>query len=174
MKFKQISIILFFTNLFIAEVAYCQYFQKLYDCDTTFDWARDIFLRNDNNYFTISDAINTTINRGEITSMIISSDGNTIVNKKSIIFNNSFLYVGNAGEVKKNVNGDYIIPLSFQTPNITYGNSKAGFIKLDSIGDTIFMKTYFDTSICFTFLEGCTILQSGGYLGGGGSSERIV
>ena len=137
------------TLLAYTIVTKAQYMQKLYDCDSTDDWGINLFLNNDGTYFTVNQSFKISIYQWELVNLIISSDGNTLLNKKLIRNNNSSIFVGNPGEIKKLYNGNYIAPYTVQTPNITYGNSTTGFMKLNPISDTLFIKTYFDTSVNF-------------------------
>jgi len=144
-----------------------QYFQALFDVDSTQDWAQDIFLNPDNSYFTIASSFNSRTLKWEFASMTIAPDGLSIVNKKIITTNYYYPFPGIPGEVRKLPGGDYIVPFTLENPNIAYANLDAGFLKLNPVGDTIFIKTYFDTSLVGTELNCVTLLPNGYILGGG-------
>ena len=150
-----------------AQTVFAQYFQSLFDCDSTQDWGYNIFLNSDSGLFTINISFNSTNNTWDVASLNISSNGLSIMSKKMIGLDNSYVFIGNPGEVKKIQDGNYICPLSIQNPNFYYINTKAGFMKLSQTGDTIFMKTYFDTTPNATWLYCASVLPNGHIMGGG-------
>ena len=156
----------------LPTMTHAQYFQSLFDCDSTQDWALDIFLKPDSTYYTFSSSFNDIYGKWYLSSMTISTDGHTVLNKKIIKTDYYYPFPGNSGEVRKLPSGNYISPISLVNPNVYYSNSKAGFIKLTPIGDTVFMKTYYDTSIIGTWLYCTTVLPNGHILGGGGEATN--
>jgi len=144
-----------------------QYFQALFDVDSTQDWAQDIFLNPDNSYFTIASSFNSRTLKWEFASMTIAPDGLSIVNKKILTTNYYYPFPGIPGEVRKLPGGNYIVPLTLQNPNIDYANSNAGFMKINPIGDTIFIKSCFDTSVNFTALLCASLLGNTHVIAGG-------
>ena len=155
-----------------------QYFQALFDADSTQDWAQDIFLNPDSSYFTITSSFNSRTFKWEFASMTIAPDGLSIVNKKILTTNYYYPFPGIPGEVRKLPGGNYIVPLTLQNPNIDYENSNAGFMKIDPIGDTIFIKSCFDTSANFTALLCATLFGNrhvfaGGFIAGNTSDYSL-
>ena len=150
-----------------AQTGFAQYFQSLFDCDTTQDWAISIFYKPDSSFFTVNSAFSDVQNKWALVSMIISPDGQSVLSKKIVQTNYYYPYPGNPGEVKKLPGVNYIAPLTLANPNFYYSNLTAGFVKLTPFGDTIFMKTYFDTTPNATWLYCAAVLPNGHIMGGG-------
>ncbi len=145
----------------VPNLSFAQYLNKLHDIDSTYDWGWDIFLRADNNYFVIAGAQNTNVGQWEPTSLILAPDGSTVLNKNILKFDRASGYIGNQGEAKTN-GVNYIVPFTLNGNN----RSKGGIIKYNANCDTIFLKTYTDTSVCFDGINTCAILEDG-YIAGG-------
>ena len=153
-------------------LSFSQYFQQLYDIDSADNWGWDVFLRSDSNYFVEGWSFNQYTGIFSIYDMIISSDGKVVLSKHKQIPNSpsNSIINGGPGEIKPLLNGNgYVIPYTIQWPNASthYLYSAAGIEKINSLGDSIFMKTYTDTSIYFEAMNAVTIMPDGGYALGG-------
>jgi len=155
----------------VPHLSYGQYFQKLFDVDSSFDWGWDIFEQPDNNYFIIGWSIDPAINEPMLFNMVVSGDGSTVLSKNILEIDSTSLGPGFPGEAKVLNNGEYIVPVTVQWPNpvTTYLYSAAGFIKYNAAGDTIFKKTYTDTSVYYDLIDACEVMSDGGYMEGGGA-----
>jgi hypothetical protein len=154
--------------LVAANLSYGQYLNKLHDYDTTADWGMDIFIKDDGTYFVFGGAKDTWAPWSQM-NMTISADGNTVISKRRLVDDSAGLYNGDYGQTKKIVGG-YLVPIVVQYPNYITGYlySKGGFIKYNNDGDTVFMKTYTDTSQYFERILNCDVMPDGGFVGGGG------
>lgn len=148
-------------------VSFAQYFQRLYDYDTTTDLGINIFIAHDNNYLITGNLTEPTNNLRALYNVKISAITNGVLSKH--IFKNDSVsyYDGNPGEAKTLSNGEYIEPLSVEFARTSYRRVWAGLVKYNASGDTIFMKTYTDTSQYFDGMYSCAIANDGGYLIGG-------
>lgn len=63
--------------------------------------------------------------------------------------------------------GGFLIPLDKQTSHDTFIVSTTGLLKLNSAGDSLFFKTYTDTSHFSEAMITCNLLPDGGYIAGG-------
>ena len=144
-----------------------QYFQKLFDIDSSYDFGWNIFLQQDGKYFIRGTSLNPTTNEWMLFNMQISSDGDTIFTQNKLQYGNANLYLGYPGEEKILSWGGYIAPTTVGYTYGAYSRSQAGLIKYDAIGDTIFFKTYTDTSLYFDNMLTCAIMPDGGYITGG-------
>jgi len=170
MKQKRIK----FTSLLLLTAAvnlsYGQYINKLYDNDSTSDWGVNVFVRPDNTYLIIGTGFSPGTDNWKLLNMIISNDGNTVISNHIIIKDSySSLYSGAEGAGKYLNGGGYITSFTIQYPNSGTGYlySSGGIIKYNDIGDTVFIKTYTDTSIHFDGMNACAILPDGDYIVGG-------
>ena len=145
-----------------------QYFQRLRDIDSSQDWGVNIFLQAGGNYF-VKGTFFSTISNWALFTMQVTADGNTALSKHTLQYDTANLYGGNPGDTKALTWGGYIAPLTIQTPDhITgYLHSATGLIKYNGSGDTIFTKTYTDTSIYFEEFITCAVMPDGGYILGG-------
>ncbi len=148
-----------------------QYIQKLYDIDSTDDWGLDIFIRPDSNFMIFGWSQKQISNKVFVFNMTVSTDGNTVLNSHYLSGDSSVYCVwpGNEGEVKRLANGQYISPITMQSPDITgsYLHSTSGIVKYNAAGDTIFIKTFTDTAAYFDVLNACAVMPDGGYILGG-------
>ena len=164
--------------LAMPQLSFAQYFQGLYDVDTSQDWGVDICLQPDGNYFIKGTFISTTAYRWALVNMQISADGSTILSKHIVTFDdtNAYhgvnLYLGYPGQLLQLPGGRYIAPIS---EYIDYHDSTGsvvqrawgGLIKYNVTGDTVFIKTYTDTPLYYGEMLSCAIVTDGGYLAGG-------
>ena len=150
-----------------THLSFGQYFQRLYDVDSSYDWGWNILLQPDGNFFIEGGKQPTGSEDWGEFNMQVSADGNTILSKHIMQYNATSLFNGNPGEIKA-FPGGYISPLQILQPHGTYPSGRAGLIKYDADGDTVFLKTYTDTSVYFEVMYACTVMPSGGFLGGGG------
>jgi len=148
-------------------LANCQYFQHLFDIDSSYDWGWNIIIKPDGTYFVEGGFVNPATNQWDEYNLIISADGESILNKHLFHFDGVNIYDGNSGEMKELPNGYYIIPLSEQIVHDTFYRGWAGLIKYNNFGDTIFLKTYTDTTTYFDEMIACAIMPDGGYMAGG-------
>jgi hypothetical protein len=65
------------------------------------------------------------------------------------------------------IQGGYLSPLSIQFNSGTYWRGWGGMIKYNSLGDTIFTRTYTDTSTHFDAIVACAVLNNNDYILGG-------
>jgi hypothetical protein len=154
-------------QIFAAPITgFCQYFQRLYDIDSSQEWGVDIFLEQSGNYMVFGTQINTvTTDKWKFFNAEITAGGYTVLSKKVLQNDAANFYMGLPGEVKK-LNGGYVGPLTIQTVIGGYYRSSAGLIKYDIAGDTTLFKTYTDTSINYEGISSCAIGQNCYFLGG--------
>src|ERR1035438_1317086 len=100
MRQKMISYISVVLLLATSHLSYAQYFQGLYDYDSTYDWGWNIFLLHDGNYFIEGSLQHAGSEDWWEYNMQISADGNSILSKNIFGYNHASLYVGNPGEIK--------------------------------------------------------------------------
>ena len=155
-------------QIFAAPIAaFSQYFQRLYDVDSSQEWGTNIFIKPDSTYFIFGTQINTTTtDKWKLFNLTISSDGSTILGKKILKYDSLDLFMGLPGEMKKLRNG-YLCPMSVQWSFGTYWRGWAGFLKYNSVGDTVLLKTFTDTSIYFDVMACCAMLPDSTYIFGG-------
>jgi hypothetical protein len=159
-----VAVMLMVTPLFSAG----QTFQALHDIDSSFDWAFNIFIQPDSNYFVIGNSSDTPTLQWQLLSAVISKDGSFVLNHHSLKLDSASIYTANAGEAEKLTGGGYACGLTIQRPRGNYLSSQAALVKLDSVGDTIFLKTYTDTSTYFDDIKALAVTPDGGFLLGGG------
>jgi type IX secretion system substrate protein len=147
--------------------SYGQYFQELYDIDSTQEWGTNIFVQHDSNYFVIGTGYNSANNKWELFNVQVSADGSTILSKHTLHNDSLSLYSGNAGEAKQLPGGGYITPLTIEWALGSYSRGWAGFIKYNAIGDTVTLRTYTDTSANYDVILDCALMPDGGYILGG-------
>ena len=163
------KIIIILAALLVLPISgHSQYFQKLYDFDSSYDWGYDIFLKTNETFFAIG-SLNEPTGQWEIFNMTISGDGSTILAKKLLRIDSASLYIGNPGSAQSLNNGNYIAPFTIATQktNSTL-NSNIGFLKYDALGNTLLYKMYTDTSLYFDNVISCSIMPANGILLGGG------
>ncbi len=151
----------------VTNLSFGQYINKLHDHDSTSDWGLDIFRKIDGNYFIIGTA--QPVGRpSSVMNMTVSGDGNAVVDTHKIWDDSAAIGCGDYGQAKKTSTG-YIAPLIIQHPNAATGYlySTGGFIKYNEAGDTVFTRTYTDTSNYFERILSCDVMPDGGYIGGG-------
>jgi len=147
--------------------SFAQFFQGLYDNDSTEDWGWCTKNIADSNYFILGWSYNEITGQYSIFNMATNTDGTTIISKKDIKGNSLNIGPGLPGEMKELANGGCIIPIYVQWQNGTYINSAGGIIKFNLNGDTIFLKTYTDTSIYYDYINCIAVMPDLGYTIGG-------
>ena len=148
-----------------------QYFQGLYDADSSQDWGYDIFLQPDGSYFVFGTQINTTTTDvWRLFNMKISADGSTVIGKNILECANASLFIGVWGEIKKLPSGNgYVAPFTVEKIyDDTIPRGWGGILKYNNAGDTTFLKTYTDTSIYYDAFDALGFMPDGGYIIGGG------
>ncbi len=165
---KKIIVITLATLIALPVFSQAQYFEKLYDNDTTQDWGWCIRNRPDSSYFIVGSSFYETTEQFSAFDMTISSDGSLVLSKKNFVKNGGYIGPGNPGEMIQLSNG-YVLPLNKQWPNPTASHvySAAGIMKFDAAGDTVFLKTFTDTSVYFDALYAINLMLDGGYIAGG-------
>ncbi len=169
MKRKIISIIGVLLLLTAAHQSFGQYFQKLYDIDSSYDWGMDIFVLSDGSYFVKTEAGISNIDHGywALVNMKISADGSTILNERIVTDSIASLYGGANGGIILLPGGGYLSPLSINVFYGSYNKASAGLVKYNAVGDTVFLKTFTDKSVYFEGMICCAIMPGGGYIAGG-------
>jgi Secretion system C-terminal sorting domain len=169
MQSKNRMIPIFLALLIVApKLSFCQYLNKLYDIDSTYDWGWNIFVQSDNNFFILDAAQNTNIHYWWRGNTIISADGNAVMRKNIFKIDSAHFFSGDGGQAQR-INGGYIEPISIQD---YYGKSRGGLLKYNATGDTFFLKTYTDTTLYFDVMNTCASLQDG-YLVGGERGKNV-
>jgi hypothetical protein len=151
-------------------LSYGQYFQGLYDNASTYDWGWCISRKADGNYFMVGWNENATSSGVSIFNMTISADGSNMISRKTTTDANRNIGIGNPGQLTQMADGGYLVPLILQWPGPVSGSvySAGGLIKYDAAGDTVFLKTYTDTSIYLDYMYNDGIMPDGGYIVAGG------
>ena len=101
----------------------------------------NVFIRPDNSYFLTAFAVDNIYYRYGTANLIISSDGQTLLDKH-ILSNPSVNYATGKEGTAKRQEGGYIMPFG---PDQRLGFS--GLIKYNNQGDTVFTRTYNDTNV---------------------------
>jgi hypothetical protein len=172
---KTIRILLLITILLIAaQLSFGQYQQHLHDNDSLYDWGWGIQNKPDNTYFIFGWSQDLTTGVTSLYNMNVSGNGSVILDKKTLRIDSMTMGTGNHGQLKTTVDGGYIAPLVKQWPNHTtgYRYSASGIIKYDASGDTVFTRTYTDTSVNFDVMYACAVMQNGDYMIGGESGAN--
>jgi hypothetical protein len=159
--------------LAVPMFSFGQYFQGLYDIDSTQEWGINVFVQPDSNYFIIGTGYDPVNYNWSLFNAQISKDGITLLSKHTFQYDSASLYSGNAGEARQLQGGGYITPLTTEISKGGYVRGWAGFIKYNSAGDTIFLKTYTDTSVHYDVIASCAVMPDGGYIGGGGTRYEL-
>ncbi len=140
-----------------------QYLNQLYDFDSTNDWGYHVFPQINGKNLIIGGGFG----KGNWTLIAkkIADDGTEMFNKAVLKTANYSYYEGLPGGAKRCGNNTYIVPITAITTNPSGKYIKAGGLaKLDKNGDTIWTKTYTDTSIKSEFMNVCNIMPDGGFL----------
>ena len=151
----------------IPQLGYCQYFQGLYDVDSSQDWGWNIFIKPDSTYFIFGTMLNRSFGQWGLFNMQISKYGSSILCKNTFKYNEISLYDGNQGEIKILLDGEYLIPFSIQRVYGSQTRAWSGILKTNKFGDTIFKRTYTDTSFYWDAMNTCAIMVDKGYALGG-------
>src|ERR1700733_7735153 len=131
MKQKIITIVIVMLLIAASQLSFAQYFQGLYDIDSTQDWGWNIFLQPDGSYFIKGSSLDPATNKWYLTAMQVSADGTAILNKKIVQFNNTILFGGNPGEGELLPGGEYLFPVSLNMADDS--RCAAGLIKYDPV-----------------------------------------
>ena len=171
MKAK-IRIIILAMLIALPVLSFGQYFQKLYDIDSSHEWGWNIFQKADSNYFIAGWSFNQSNQEYSLFEVGVDNSGDvSSVNVQNPLAPSVSITNGSPGQAKKvGMNGEYIVPFTIQWPNVRthFVNSSTGVAKFNDNGDIIFSKTYTDTAIFFDETFACEILDNnGGYLLGG-------
>ncbi len=144
--------------------SFAQYFQSLFDNDSTIDWGLCLYNKPDSNYFVVAWSQKGV--QLSLFDMTISADGQNQLGKNDITISGKRLYIGDAGQMRHLSGGGYILPFNEQWPNPSTGylHSSAGLLKLNEAGGTVFLKTYTDTSIYFDSFGDVSVMPDKGYL----------
>jgi len=117
-------------------------FSKLYNYNQTGDGGSNVFIKADGNYFITGTAFGVGHSGFySAINMTISSDGNMILHTNLLDAPKTNYYLGVPGALKK-LNAGYASPYS---PTLKF--SQSGLVVYDSTGDTLFTKTYTDTTL---------------------------
>jgi len=147
---------------------FSQYFQKLYDIDSTVDWGYDIFTEPDSTYFIFGMDINSHGDPWALFNLHISADGNTVISKKTLQSDSASLFIGVYGEMRMLPVGGYVAPFTAEIAYGTFTRGWGGILKYNATGDTTFLKTYTDTSVYYDAFDALSIMPDNGYIIGGG------
>jgi len=105
--------------------------------------------------------------REEIGWIVVNKDGSQVLNKHIIRNDSITYYIGEPGAMKKLPSAGYIVPVTEVFAHNNYVKYCAGLLKLNAQLDTIFLRTYTDTSLNDDYINTCTIMPDGTYLIGG-------
>ena len=169
---RVIKFILILAVLYLApQVSYCQYFQRLHDCDTASDFGTNVLILPDGSYLSFSASLSYTTNRRESSWMNVSADGTTLSNLKQIASDTFNYYQGlNPGEVKELDGGSFLLPCNLRLN----GKSALGIVKLSSQLDTVFTRFYTDTNVYNEDISACIVMPNGDFVLGGYSAPNGV
>jgi hypothetical protein len=172
MKNKLISV----TGLLLlaaANLSLAQHINTLHDVDSVYEWGWNILLRPDGNYLVNGWGLNQTIGQPQLFNIKVSTDGQSILDKRALKVPSTSYGIGDPGQMKEITPGNYIAPATVQRPRGTYLSSQGGVMKYDSNGDTVFVKVYTDTSIYFDLMYCAAITPDNNYLVGGAHGTNI-
>jgi hypothetical protein len=172
MKNKLISV----TGLLLlaaANLSLAQHINTLHDVDSVYEWGWNILLRPDGNYLVNGWGLNQTTGQPQLFNIKVSTDGQSILDKRALKVPSTSYSIGDPGQLKEITLSSYIAPVTVQRPRGTYVSSQGGIMKYDSDGDTVFIKTYTDTSIYFDLMYCSAVMPANGYLIGGSHSTNI-
>ena len=149
----QIAIVMLFSTV----QASAQYFNKLYDFESSGDWGSTI-LPVGSNYFICGSGSSANGDQF-IGGMLVDNNGNKLAEK--IIIDKSGMRLESAGHVKRLSNGNYLANLVQIQNNATGLSFYGGFALLNPQFDTIFVKGYTDTTIHEEYIWGSDTMAGG-------------
>jgi len=152
-------------------ICFCQYIDTVYDYDSSRDFGYAIFAQPDSNYVIIGSSFNISTQQNELVWMKVKRDGSQIISKHRIASNSASFYQGWPTEVRQLPDGGYIVPFEKQYQQLNPVRSMAGLMRIDSMLDTVFVRTYTDTQINFDNIYTCGVLADGSFLLGGERSQ---
>ncbi len=159
-----------------------QYFNNLYDFDTSEDWGYKIIQKTDGSFGVLGTEKNYATNTRGIMWMDIGSDG-TLTGKHSIIQDSCWYEIGHGWAKPLRHRKGYVFPLNQVETQTPYSNFSGGVCVTDGEGDTLFTKFHTDTSNFQEVMWDCDVTENGDiimagrtvYKGGGfGSTHGLV
>ncbi len=127
----------------LPQAIFAQYANRLYDVDSNSEFGYNIRVVNDTGLF-IHGAANTVAGSAVLFSLKLNASRNEISHSK-IVYPGSRLVTANNGRLRQLADGTYATGFSLFTPSTPHVRARAGFMKMDANGDTIFTKLYTDT-----------------------------
>lgn len=159
---KKVLSLLGMVLLLVPNSGFSQYFNALFDCDSSSDWGHTIFQNSDGNYLVYAAGLKM---QNGVYRLTITKEGKLISTQAILAYNNSSFYMGGVASKVKQVKQGSILPLTVTDASATYAS--AGLALINHSGDTIFSKVYTDTSKYFEeslhFIE---LSDSGGFIAG--------
>lgn len=145
-----------------------QYTNQLYDGDSSADWGYHVLITTDSNLFIYGGGWGTN-NKYLNYTMVLSMDGTQQIDKKVFRSDVYSMGIGDPGRLKQLLDGRYVCDWTLSAfsairPQFGYQTGNASLIVFNHQGDSVFTRSYTDTSVNYDFLYDCTVLPDGGYL----------
>ncbi|HYD20683.1 MAG TPA: T9SS type A sorting domain-containing protein [Flavipsychrobacter sp.] len=155
--------------LFLSPSASAQPFNYLHTYgDSLVDDARNILLRSDNSLFVSGACYSQSSHYWDTANamwMNISSNGASLLSKNNVRVDGLNTWTLYSGNVKQVPDIGYVLPYTFQFyPDSGRWYEWAALIALNFQMDTIFTKTFTDTSLYGEQLYDCDVLPTGGFI----------
>ncbi len=147
--------------------SFAQYFNRLYDIDSTADWGITIFHAGPN-YLILGSAYNYQNGFWSISGLTIAPNGNQVFEKqilKSPLV--SFEQGVKPGRQKRLADGGFISPVTRRTKAGNIDRFNVGFFRLNNLLDTVFVKGYTDTANYKGYTYDCDTADGGDFILGG-------
>jgi|GEM_PF-5884412 len=142
-----------------------QYFNKLYDYDSTQEWGLNILNYDADSYKVLCGFVIPNGNSAGLYISEINSQG-VEFNKKSVLINDSIYYEkGTNAQIRTlSKNKGYIMPVNigYHYPNRT--RVIASIYRITANGDSVLLKGHTDTAIYKEFFWSCDTTANGDYL----------
>jgi hypothetical protein len=158
-----------------TQLSFAQYFSHLHDVDSLYNTGWSVISKPDNTYLVLGSSQNKKYGLYSSFNMNISTNGNIVLTKNVMIADSCTFTTGDQGQVLATADGGFMGPFVKQWPNPVTGYyySAAGMVKYNSAGDTVFTRTYTDTSAFFDLMFACAVMPNGDYLIGGVHARNV-
>ncbi len=141
-----------------------QYFNQVYDYDSSDDWGYNVFVQPDNNFFIIGHGYKYSNGQLHVIAKRIRPDSSEVFTKtilQSPVFD---FYRGLPGNARRLKGGQYVLPVTAARPAGFSSVNVGGLAKIDRNGDLIWIRYYTDTLIETEIMYVCNVMPDGGFL----------